>query len=183
MADRQEYTYPYPPSIPPYEPPPPPFEPNEEQLARVQQLRRFNFWAVYFPLGLVGLVVLGLVVYMLVLAIWPPYEGTRPFLSGLADSVLIMSLLPLVLVCGLLQAAMLGGFYYWRQSRKEAIEADPSRQYGRLRLFLWRLQQWLDLGMEKLTPVLDGIAAQVIRLNAIITEWVTRWQRLRRGRQ
>jgi hypothetical protein len=179
MSDSQLQPYTYPPESGAYEPPQT-FQPTEEQLARVKGLRRFNFWTVYLPLGLVAAGVVGLTVYMLILAIWPPYEGTRPFLSGLADSVLILVLLPQVLLCGLVQAGILAGFYYWRQNRKEAIGNEPNLRYGRLRLFLWRLQSWLALGMEKLNPVLNIIADQVIKLNAGIAALTDQWGRLRR---
>ena len=179
MADRQLESYPYPQAYPPYEPPPPPFAPTAAQLERAGELRKFNLWTVYLPLGIVGVFVVGLVSYMLFLAIWPPYEGTRPFLSGLADSVLILFMLPFVLICGLLQAAVIGGLVAWRKSHQEAVAADPNRRFGRLRLFLWRVQQWLDLALEKIEPLLTAAADQVIKLNVLLTGLQRRWLRLR----
>ena len=178
MSEQEFDPYAGQPVLPQYEAPPPPFEPSPEQLARVAGLKKFNFWSTYLPLGLSGALVVGLVFFMLYLAIFPPYEDTRPFLSGLADSVLILTLLPLVLICGLLQAALIGGIVASRQNRKAKIETERVLQYGRLRVLLWRLEKLLGQVIQQLNPILDNIARAVMRLNEVITLYTTRLMKL-----
>jgi len=164
-------------NIPPYAPPAAvrPFKPNEAQLARAKRLTRFNRLFVYLPLGIFALIGLGLVLFMLYLAIWPPYADTRPFLSGLADMILILFMLPVLLVCGLVQGGLIGGIVYWRRSGSEdGGQPDPAAQYGRIRVGLWRLDQLLDKLFNKIEAILPRVAQPVIAFNAVLA-YIGKW--------
>lgn len=164
-------------SIPPYAPPEAarPFKPTEAQLARAKRFTRFNRLFVYLPFGIFALTGLGLVLFMLYLAIWPPYEDTRPFLSGLADTILILFMLPVLLVCGLVQVGLIGGIVYWRRSGSENGDPpDPAAQYGRIRVVLWRLDQLLDKLFNKIEAILPRVARPVIAFNAILA-YIGKW--------
>ncbi len=142
------------------------FVPTAVQLERVQALKRFNRWVIYVPLGLLATAVLGLLVYLLILAIRPPYEDTRLFLSGVADLILILFMLPVVLIFGLLLAGSIGGAIYWRQSRKEEGEPSLRQKYGRLRLLLWQADQKLSGVYRQANQLMPKVATPVIRFNA-----------------
>lgn len=150
------------------------FVPTAVQLERVNKLKRYNRWAVYLPLGLITTAVLGLLVYLLIIAIWPPFEDTHLFLSGIADIILILFMLPVVLIFGLLLVGIFGGGIYWRQSRKENDDGSLQKKYGRLRLLLWKLDQKLSRVYQQIDKIMPQLANPVIRFNAL-TAYITTW--------
>lgn len=151
-----------------------PFVPTAVQLERANALKRFNRLVLYLPLGLLATAVLGLLIYLLVIAIWPPYEDTRLFLSGIADIILILFMLPVVLIFGLLLASIFGGLIYQRQSRKENGTPTLQQKYGRLRLLLWKLDQKLSAVYRKADQLMPRVANPVIRFNAF-TAYISSW--------
>jgi hypothetical protein len=153
------------------------FVPTAVQLERVNSLKRFNRWAIYVPVGLLATAVIGLLVYLLIIAIWPPYEDTQLFLSGIADIILILFMLPVVLIFGLLLVGLFGGGIYWRQSRQENDDASLQKRYGRLRLLLWKLDQKLSGVYRQADKIMPQLANPVIRFNAhlaYINSWLAR---------
>lgn len=155
-----------------------PFVPTAVQLQRAQDLKRFNRLAVYLPLGLITAALIGFLVYLLVLAIWPPYEDTRLFLSGVADIVLILFMLPIAITFGLLLAGIFGGAVYWRQSRKEEGEPSLLNKYGRFRLLLWKLDQKLNGVYRQVDLLMPKLVDPVIKFNTTLTYINTRLARL-----
>ena len=151
-----------------------PFVPTAVQLERANALKRFNQLVVYLPLGLLATAVLGLLIYLLILAIWPPYEDTRLFLSGIADIILIFFMLPVVAIFGLLLAGIFGGLIYQRQSGKEDSTPSLQKKYGRLRLLLWKLDQKLSIVYRKIDQFVPKLANPVIRFNTVIA-YITAW--------
>ncbi|WP_420627850.1 hypothetical protein [Candidatus Leptofilum sp.] len=154
------------------------FEPTAVQLQRAEALKRFNQLAIYVPLGVLAVAALGLLIYLLIVAIWPPYEDTRLFLSGVADIILILFMLPVLLVFGLLLAGIIGGAIYWRQSKKEDGEPSLQNRYGRLRLLLWKLDQRLSGIYQQIDQQIPKLAYPVIRFNETMTYINTRLARL-----
>jgi hypothetical protein len=151
-----------------------PFTPTAVQLERASALKRFNRLVIYLPLGLLATAVLGLLIYLVIIAIWPPYEDTRLFLSGIADIILILLMLPVVLIFGLLLAGIFGGLIYQRQSRKENGAGTLQLKYGRLRLLLWKLDQKLSAVYRKADQLMPRLANPVIRFNAL-TAYISAW--------
>ena len=158
------------------------FVPTAVQLERAEALTRFNRWTIYVPLGVLATAVVGFLIYLLILAVWPPYEDTRLFLSGVADIILILFMLPVVLLFGLLLAGIFGGAFYWRQSKKETGEPSLQNKYGRLRLLLWKLDQKLSTVYRKVDQVMPKIAQPVMRLNATLA-YISSWLGQLNGRK
>ena len=158
------------------------FVPTAVQLERAEALTRFNRWAIYVPLGVLATAVVGFLIYLLILAVWPPYEDTRLFLSGVADIILILFMLPVVLLFGLLLAGIFGGAFYWRQSKKETGEPSLQNKYGRLRLLLWKLDQKLSTVYRKVDQLMPKIAQPVMRLNATLA-YISSWLGQLNGRK
>lgn len=154
------------------------FVPTAVQLQRAKDLKRFNQLAVYLPLGLITAAALGFFIYLLILAIWPPYEDTRLFLSGVADIILILFLLPVMLIFGLLVAGLIGGIIYWQQSRKADGEPSLQNKYGRFRLLLWKLDQKLSGVYRQIDQLMPKLAGPVIKFNATMAYINTRLARL-----
>ena len=158
------------------------FVPTAVQLERAEALTRFNRWTIYVPLGVLATAVVGFLIYLLILAVWPPYEDTRLFLSGVADIILIFFMLPVVLLFGLLLAGIFGGAFYWRQSKKETGEPSLQNKYGRLRLLLWKLDQKLSTVYRKVDQLMPKIAQPVMRLNATLA-YISSWLGQLNGRK
>lgn len=155
--------------------PPSTFTPTAVQLERANRLKRFNRWVIYLPLGLLATAVFGLFITLLIFAIWPPYEDTRLFLSGMADIFLIIFILPLILIFGLLLVGIIGGAIYWRRSRNEDGEPSLQQKYGRLRLLLWKIdQQYLSKASQQIDKLMPALAQPIIRFNAFIA-YITAW--------
>lgn len=159
------------------------FEPSAEQLARAASLRRFNRLYVYVPVGVVTAVVLITFLYLLYLALFPPTEETYLFLSGLADLVLILMLLPVVLIFGLVMTAVVGGGIYYNFFMDEADRPiSPAPPYGRVRTLLWRIDSLLLLiVLPKLRHISQRITKPIIQFNgwfAYIQSWLDSLRRL-----
>jgi hypothetical protein len=159
------------------------FEPRAEQIARAAALRRFNRLYVYLPVGLVTAVVLLISLFLLYLALFPPTEDTYLFLSGLADFVLIMMLLPVVLIFGLVMTAVIGGYIYYNFVMDEAERPiPPAPPYGRVRTFLWRIDSLLLLiVLPNLRHYSQRITQPIIRFNgwfAYVQAWLDTLRRL-----
>lgn len=157
------------------------FQPSPEQLARAGALRRFNRLTVYLPVGLVTAVVLITSIYLLYLALFPPTEETYLFLSGLADFVLILMLLPVVLIFGLVMTAIIGGAIYYNFVMDEAERPiPPAPPYGRLRTLLWRLDSLLLIVIPKVRQGSQRVTQPLIRFNgwlAYIQSWLQSTQK------
>ena len=156
------------------------FVPTAVQLERAKALKRFILWVIYFPVGLVTTAVLALFIYLLFVAVRPPYPDSRLFLSGIADVILILALLPLTLIFGLLLLGMVGGLVYWRNSRNQGDSPSLQSKYGRLRLLLWKVDQKLSNIYRRADELLPRIAAPVIQFNAVIAHlnsWLGQFRR------
>ncbi|HRQ38662.1 MAG TPA: hypothetical protein PLD25_12210 [Chloroflexota bacterium] len=159
------------------------FEPSAEQLARATALRRFNRLYIYLPVGLVTAVVLLITLYLLIIAIFQPSPELYLFLSGLADFVLILMLLPVVLIFGLVMTAVIGGYVYYNYFMDEADRPiPPAPPYGRVRTLLWRADSFLLLIiLPKLRHISQRISQPIIRFNgwfAYIQSWLDSLRRL-----
>lgn len=148
--------------------PPETYQPTTAQLERAAALRRFNRLAVYLPALLFALVALILFILMLINAL--PNEGshnTRQFLSGLADIILIVTIIPLWLVLTLIPVGAVVLVYQMRQR-----DVAPLR--GLQRLF-WRIESKLGMVQQKTEEVAPKVAQPVVTANAklaFVFEWL-----------
>lgn len=146
------------------------FYPTDEQQARVAAMQRFTRLYVYLPLGMATAVVVILTLYLLYLAVFPTTEDTRLVLSGLADFILVLWLLPVVLIFGLVMTAVCGGYlYYWYGLDETQRPIPPAPAYGRVRALLWRIDNLLVRLLPRLNEVLTYLSWPIIRFNAWLT--------------
>jgi hypothetical protein len=134
------------------------YQPVPEQLERAAALRQFNRLFVYLPLAvfsLAGLVLVGLLLWGV---FSPNVTGTREFVSGLADLVVIMTVMPLLLLCAIVPAAAIGWLVYRRQ--------QPRQEHGRFQTLFWRLDTLLTRFQATLATTLPKAAAPVIKGHA-----------------
>lgn len=151
------------------------YQPRAEQILRAKATRRFTRLYVYLPLGFLAAVILIFSLYLLYIAIFPPNADTRIFLSGLADFILIVWLIPTTLIFGLVMTAAIGGYLYYKYGMDdEQKPLPPAPPYGRLRTFLWRSEAVLIQLIPKLVEAENKVARPVIQLNAIIA-YIESW--------
>lgn len=134
------------------------YQPAPEQLERAAALRRFNRLYLYLPLAvfsLAGLVLVGLLLWGV---FSPNVTGTREFASGLADLVVIMTVMPLLLLCALVPAAAIGWLVYRRQ--------QPRQEHGRFQTLFWRLDTLLTRLQATVSTTLPKAAVPVIKGHA-----------------
>jgi hypothetical protein len=142
------------------------YEPTGEQLARDRALKRFNRLYLYVPLGIAALIALGLVIALLVGVLLPGITGTAAFASALADIVLIMTLLPMLLLCAIVPGAYIALVYNQRQKRQQAPQAGPMAYRSRVQTLFWRLDKLIDTAVAKTTATAPQIAQPIVKLNS-----------------
>lgn len=131
------------------------YQPSPEQLERAAALQRFNRLYVYIPLAVFSLAAVALVTLMLWGVFSPNVVGTREFVSGLADLVVIMTVMPLLLLCLIGPAAAVGLVVYRRQ--------QPKREHGRFHILLWRLDALVTKAQDAISATTPKAAAPVIK--------------------
>ncbi len=131
------------------------YQPSPDQLARAAALKRFNRLYIYLPLAVfsvVGLVLVGLLLWG---TLSPNIVGTREFVSGLADLILILAVLPMMLLCAIVPAAYIAWVVYRRQ--------QPQREHGRFQTLIWRLDSLVTKAQDKTSDVMPKVATPVIK--------------------
>ncbi len=144
----------------------PTFEPTSIQLDREKALKRFNMLYVYLPIALGTLIVLGVMGFLVWITFGERAESTLTAVSGLADLILILILLPIVLI-GLLGPIALGGLIYWLYQQRKKKAEHPQDEHGILiQKYTWQIEQRSDTLLAKLQDILSKIAPPIIQINA-----------------
>jgi hypothetical protein len=141
------------------------YEPSAAQVERAAALRRFNWLYVYAPLGLLALLALVLVGLLAWGVLSPHVVGTAAFASGLADIIIILTIIPLQVLCAIVPLAAIGYVLYRRQ--------QPKREHGRLQTLFWKIDTFLDKAAAKVDTALPKAANPVIRGYALAAYWRT----------
>jgi hypothetical protein len=159
----------------------PSYKPTEEQTRRAAARRRFNRLYIYTPVLLltaVALVIFGIMVWSL---FTPVGSENAAFLSGLADIILILVLVPQIFIWGAIVAVPIALYIKRNRDRKQPVPADQKyvRQYGRFRLLLWqidhKLSQLQQLLADRVLPAVVNPIIRVHRLGAALKTWVAIW--------
>ena len=141
------------------------FEPSAEQLLRRKSLRRYNWLALWLPLGVLIILVLAVLVSM----IWLSFEGMpqmdrwRVFVSAMADTTIILSTIGLTLSCLLGPGLGIGLMVYGRNQKWAPI--------NRLQQLLWQLEGGLTRVQSKVDQVAARSAAEVIERRSALAYW------------
>lgn len=144
-------------------------QPSAEQLARKRRRRRFYRLRAVLPVTLVALLWLGVTLLLLWLAVvgkWFAVDTDqayyRTLLSGIADIVLILSLLPLLLLCAL-PSGLAVGLAFYRRSKKRAAPDQPEKLP-----FFWRVENIVIRVNGRLEEVLPKVARPVASAYALV---------------
>lgn len=153
----------------------PAYRPTAEQQARARALQRFNRWYFFLPLGVMGLLLVGLFVSLLwatLMAGEGIEQRAREIASGVADIVVILVTLPLTLVCLLLPAAAVGLAIYDRGRERTRIAA--------LQQLIWQGERKFDWLANKIQRFAPKVVQPIVQLNAKLAYFGTIIMRLKR---
>ena len=159
----------------------PSYTPTEEQIKRAEARRRFNRSYVYAPIFLLTAVVLGLTGLMIWSIFAPNAAESAAFLSGIADIILILVLLPTIMIWGAIVGLPIG--YYVKRYQERRQEPTPDqryvRQYGRFRILIWQLEykidQLADFITNRLLPAITRPLIRTHQIGAAIMTWLHYW--------
>ncbi len=125
--------------------------PTLMQEERAKAIRRFNRLFVYAPIVILSLISLAIIVMLLYFVVYPPSSETYAIISGIADAVVIMGVLPLIILTGALLVII---FSVWVRGRRRGFA--PVRGSQRL---LWRVE-WALSDVQRIT---GQVANQIVR--------------------
>lgn len=166
---------------------PPSKQPTEEQLARLEALRRFNRRYVYLPLILFAVVwgiVLAVMLWVSLVGEWfainTNQEMFRPMFSAIADIVIIF----LVSMCGLMlliPIALFGyGYYTIADRRERQRQVRELAQLPEPLPIMWRIENIVERVRQITADTLPMAARPVIRAYAQATYWRALWNEIKR---
>jgi hypothetical protein len=145
----------------------PAVQPTAEQLERRQRLRRFNRWVLYVPVGLTFLAWLGLIGGLLWLSVagdWFAMDTNqthyRQLLSGVADTLTMIMLTPLLLLCALPTVGAIALVLARRQSAKGAPAGETSLP------LLWRIDNIITEIHDTIARTTPRVAKPLIDAHA-----------------
>lgn len=151
------------------------YSPTLEQLERERALKRFNRLYIYTPVAIVTVIVIGLLVLMLIGIFAPGLVGAEGFLSGLADTILVLWMIPMSLFCAIGPIAYIAYLINRRQRRSQLPPDSPLLRHSRVEMALWRAQDISDQIDQKGDDVSDRIAKpffSVGSLAAYVDAWL-----------
>jgi len=152
------------------------FQPSAEQLERERALKRFNRNFITIPIVLAVAIVLTITILMLVAIFSPGPAGSLAFLSGLADTILVLWMIPMTVLCAIVPILYIAYLVNRRQRRAELPPESPLLKHSRTEMALWKAQNISDRVDSKSESLSKRIAEPFIRLgefSAYILAWLT----------
>ena len=134
-------------------------EPTSSQLERARSMRRFNLLWVYLPIGLGAALILFLVGLLLVVSLQPDNGDARSTISGVADAFIILTIIPLLLLCG--SVPTLAVFITIKARENDMA---PLRQ---TQLLFWRIERLQGLLGNRLSELSVKVAQPFIAINGV----------------
>lgn len=141
--------------------------PSAEQEERRSRLRRFNWWVLYLPVGLVILAWLALIgglVWLMIVGGWFAMDTNqdyyRQLMSGVADIFTMLMLLPALLLCTIPIVAAVALFVVRRQRASDRQDETPS-----LPIF-WRIENIIITIRDTVARSAPRVARPLINAHA-----------------
>ncbi len=152
------------------------YSPSREQLERERALQRYNRLFIYVPVGIAALIATFLFGLMLVGIFAPGLVGAEEFLSGLADTILVLWLIPMLLLCSIVPLAYFAYLVNRRQRRNMLPPDSPQLQHSRVQMVMWQAQDIVDRAEQSTERLSDRIGQPFISLGTIaayVFSWLT----------
>jgi hypothetical protein len=150
------------------------FSPSEEQLERERALKRFNRLYIFVPIGIAVAIGIFLLVLMLIGIFAPGLIGAEAFLSGLADTILVLWMMPMMVLCAIVPIVYVGYLINRRQRRNMLPPDSPLLRHSRTQMALWQAQNIADRVEKSAEDVSDQVAKPFININSFVA-YVYAW--------
>ena len=136
----------------------PVFEPSNRQLERAAKIRRFNRIYIFLPVSLASIIALTLTILLIILALGIGTDEVRETISGIADSVLILAIIPTMVLCAIVPTAYIAISIQMRQRG-----VAPIRQ---TQWFFWVVQERLGFLGTRISKLMEKIREPFVRISA-----------------
>lgn len=136
----------------------PVFEPSNRQLDRATRMRRFNRIYIFLPVSLASIIALALTILLIILALGIGTDEVRETLSGIADSVLILAIIPTMVLCAIVPTVYLAISIQMRQRG-----VAPIRQ---TQWFFWVVQERLGFLGNLISRLMEKFREPFVRISA-----------------
>lgn len=141
------------------------YQPTPIQSERAAALRRFNWFYIYTPVlvaSLAILVVLGLLLWN---GVGNRNETSRETISAVADLIVILTLIPLTLLCAALPASSV--FLFWKARQNHWAPLHKTH------VILWRIDNIASAIQQKVERVANRIVAFFANIGARVAYVIT----------
>lgn len=127
-------------------------------------MHRFNRLYVYLPLGVVIATAVIILTLFLVGIFAPGLTGAAEFASALADVTIILFSIPMMLLCALGPALLIGLVTFNRKRRQQGI--PHMEDGGRLQVLFWKLDLFIQQAQTKTIETAPKVADPIIKAAA-----------------
>ena len=134
----------------------PVYRPSTRQVDRGARMRRFNFLAVYLPIGLAVIVVLSITILLVIIALGIGSTEALETISAVADSVVILAIIPTMVLCAIVPTAYIAISVQMRSRGQAPLRSTQG--------FLWQVQYRLELIAESIVRIMARIREPIIRI-------------------
>ena len=151
------------------------YSPSREQLERESALKRYNRLYIYVPVTVAVVFVVVLIILMLIGIFAPGLMGAESLLSGLADTILVLWMLPMMVLCAIVPMAYIGYLVNRRQRRAMLPPDSPLLRHSRAQMAMWQAQDISDRVEKKTEGVSDRVAQPFFKLGtfaAYVSAWL-----------
>jgi len=134
----------------------PVYRPSVRQIERGAKIRRFNFLAIYLPIGLAALVAIVITILLLIAALGVGSSDTLETISAVADSVVILAIIPTMVLCAIVPTAYIAISMQLRSRGQAPIKSTH--------IIFWQVQYRLELIAEQIAIIMSRIREPIIRI-------------------
>ncbi len=134
------------------------YRPSSRQIDRGARIRRFNLLAIYLPIGLASFLALALTILLLIAALGAGSSEALETISAVADSVMILAIIPTMVLCAIVPTAFM---VISLQMRSRGQAPLRSTQW-----FLWQVQYRLELIADRIVIIMAKIREPIIRISS-----------------
>lgn len=134
------------------------FEPSTRQIERAARIRKFNRIYILLPVSLAAIIALTLTILLIILALGIGTDEVRETISAVADSVLILTIIPTMILCAIVPTLFIAVSV---QTKQKGIAPIRQTQW-----FFWRVQERLGFLGARIGILMEKIREPIVRISA-----------------
>jgi hypothetical protein len=134
----------------------PVYRPSTRQVERGARMRRFNILAIYLPIGLALVIAVSITILLLIVALGIGSTEALETISAVADSVMILAIIPTMVLCAIVPTAFFAITFQMRGRGQAPIRSSQ--------WIMWRVQYRLELIADRIVVIMAQIREPFIRI-------------------